>query len=214
MRTTRSHEEFLAELADLIKREGIAALSVGEIAAHLRCSRRRLYDVAPTKEGLLLEIARWQFQDSLAAGNKAAAEEFDPARRLMAYLSAGLRSAETLGAGFLADLQQSEEGRALFDGYQLTRSKGAREILEEGARSGDFKPMNFDIVTEVLLGAAYRLRNADFLQRAKLTIPEAFSEAYALVLQGLLVYPGTDKRSPTQRKLSTAKKLLSYAQPT
>ncbi len=200
MRTTRSQEEFLTELADLIKKEGIASLSVAEIAARLHCSRRRLYDVAATKEGLLFEVAKWQFRDSLAAGDKAAAAEADPARRLMAYLGAGLRSAENLGAGFLADLQQSDEGRALFDEFQLTRSKGAREILEAGARMGEFKPLNFDVVTEVLLGAATRLRNADFLRRVNLSIPEAFGEAYALVLQGLLVQPEVTKPRATRRK--------------
>lgn len=193
MRTTRSNEEFLSELADLIKKEGIASMSVAEMAARLRCSRRRLYDVAATKEDLLLEVAKWQFRDSLAAGEKAAAAESDPARRLTAYLGAGLRSAEALGAGFLADLQQSTEGRALFDDFQLTRSKGAREILEAGARIGEFKAMNFDVVTEVLLGAASRLRNPEFLRRSKLTIPQAFGEAYALVLQGLLVQTGEAK---------------------
>ena len=186
MRTSRSNEEFLAELADLIKREGVSSLGVGEIATRLRCSRRRLYEVAPTKEGLLLVVARQQFQDSLAAGFAAAAAESDPARRLVAYLNAGVRSSETLGAAFLADLQQSEEGRTMFDEYQRSRSEGAHEILEAGVRCGEFKPVNFDVVTEVLLGAAFRLRNPAFLSRAKLTVPEAFSEAYALVLQGLL----------------------------
>lgn len=202
MRTTRSNEEFLAELADLIKKEGIASLSVGEIAARLHCSRRRLYDVATTKEGLLLEVARWQFQDSLAAGDIAAAAESEPARRLMAYLSSGLRSAESLGTGFLADLQQSDEGRVLFDEYQLTRSKGARAILDSGLRSGDFKPVNFDVVTEVLLGAAARLRNASFLRQAKLSMPEAFAEAYALVFQGLLVDKSTDRPSSKKTRKS------------
>ncbi|CAE6911321.1 hypothetical protein R69927_06018 [Paraburkholderia domus] len=186
MRTSRSNEEFLAELADLIKREGVSSLGIGEIAARLRCSRRRLYEVAPTKEDLLLVIARQQFQDSLAEGFQAIAAESDPARRLIAYLNAGIRSSEALGAAFLADLQQSEEGRTMFDEFQLSRSEGAREILEAGVRCGEFRPINSDVVTEVLLGAAFRLRNPAFLRRAKLTVPEAFSEAYALVLQGLL----------------------------
>ena len=204
MRTTRSHEEFLTELAALIKKEASASLSVAEIAARLHCSRRRLYDVAATKEGLLLEVAKWQFQDSIEAGEKAAAAEADPARRLRAYLGAGLRAAETLGTGFLADLQQSDEGRALFDEFQLTRSKGAREILEAGARIGEFKAVNFDIVTEELLGAASRLRNADFLRRANLTIPEAFGEAYELVLQGLLVQTGEAQHRPVKAKLTAS----------
>lgn len=187
MRTSRSSDEFLAELAALIKQEGIAALSVGEIAARLRCSRRRLYEIAPTKEGLLLQVARLQFEASLAAGHAAARAEKAPARQLRAYLEAGLRPAQELGAAFLADLEQSAEGRALFDGYQLARSEGARAILEDGARQGAFRPLNFDVVTELLLAAAQRLRQPDFLQRTGLSMLETFGMAYALVLHGLLV---------------------------
>ncbi len=194
MRTTRTNEEFLRELAELIKSEGVSSLGVGEIAARLRCSRRRLYEVAPTKEGLLLEVARKQFQEALADGFEAAAAHTDPALKLVAYLNGGLRSAETLGAAFLSDLQQSEEGRAMFDQYQLARSEGAREILDAGVRSRQFNAVNSDVVTEVLLGAAFRLRNPKFLQRSGLTVPQAFSQAYALVLEGLLVRRGEGDR--------------------
>jgi AcrR family transcriptional regulator len=187
MRTTRTEEEFTAELADLIKREGITSMSVADIARRLRCSRRRLYEIAPTKEGLLLAVARQQFKDSLTIGFTAAEAESDPARSLMAYLSAGLRAAEHLTAAFLSDLQQSEEGRAMFDEFQVARSMGARKILEEGMRCGEFRPLNAEVVSEVFLGAALRLRRADVLQRAGLSMPDAFAQAYELVLDGLLV---------------------------
>lgn len=191
MRTTRTEEEFTAELADLLKREGINAMSVGDIAKRLCCSRRRLYEIAPTKDGLLLAVARQQFQDSLAVGFAAADAQSDPARSLVAYLDAGLRAAEHLSAAFLSDLQQSDEGRAMFDEYQLARSMGARKILEAGVRCGEFRPLNTEVVSEVLLGAASRLRKADFLRRAGLTIPDAFAQAYELVLEGLLVRPAS-----------------------
>ena len=54
-------------------------MSVCDIAARLRCSRRRLYNIAPTKEGPLLSVARRQFQDSLAKGFTAADAQSGPA---------------------------------------------------------------------------------------------------------------------------------------
>jgi len=212
MRTTRTEEEFTAELADLLKREGITSMSVGDIATRLRCSRRRLYEIAPTKEGLLLAVAHQQFQDSLAVGFVAADAEADPARSLVAYLDAALRAAEHLSAAFLADLQQSDEGRAMFDEYQLARSMGARKILEAGMRCGEFKPLNAEVVSEVLLGAASRLRRADFLHRAGLTMPDAFAQAYELVLNGLLVQPEPKGRaerlidSPSAKSAAASRK--------
>lgn len=205
MRTTRTEEEFTAELSSLLKHEGIHAMSVGDIATRLHCSRRRLYEIAPTKEGLLLEVARQQFKDSLAVGFAAADAESDPAQSLVAYLDAGLRAAEHLSAAFLADLQQSDEGRAMFDDYQLARSMGARKILEAGMRCGEFRPLNADVVSEVLLGAASRLRRADFLGRAGLSMPDAFAQAYQLVLQGLLVRPAPGGQVGRSNKSNSGK---------
>jgi hypothetical protein len=105
----------------------------------------------------------------------------------MAYLNAGLRAAEHLTSAFLSDLQQSEAGRTMFDEFQMARSLGARKILEAGMRCGEFRPLNAEVVSEVFLGAALRLRRADVLQRAGLSMPDAFAQAYELVLEGLLV---------------------------
>lgn len=177
----------MAELAALIKKEGIAALSASEIAGRLRCSLRSLYKVAPTKEGLLLVVAQRQFEESLAAGHAAAKAESDPARQLVAYINAGLRTAQQLSTAYLSDLERLPEGRAIFDKYQLMRSEGARAILEDGVRKGVFKPLNIDVVSELLLGAAQRLRHAEFLERANLSLTQAFEEAYELAFSGLLV---------------------------
>src|SRR3974390_1369355 len=52
MKQTLTDNEFLDGLTNLFLREGITGLTVGEIAARLRCSRRRLYGIALTKEAI------------------------------------------------------------------------------------------------------------------------------------------------------------------
>ena len=50
MRKTLTDDEFFDALTNLLLAEGIKSLTVGEIASRMRCSRRRLYDIAQTKE--------------------------------------------------------------------------------------------------------------------------------------------------------------------
>jgi AcrR family transcriptional regulator len=197
MRTTRTDEEFTDQLHELLKAEGISALSVGQIAARLRCSRRRLYALAPTKEALLHLAAQAHFDRMLQEGFEAGARETDPARAIAAYLRVGVTSTVDLSPAFVRDLEASPEGREIFDRYQLARAEGVRRILEEGIRRGDFTAHNQLVATEVLLGAAFRLRRSEFLAEAGLTLSQAFEEAYALILGGLL--------APSRRRRAMAR---------
>lgn len=189
MKTRRTDEEFLQQLSGLLKTEGISGLSVAEIAARLQCSRRRLYALAPTKEGLLHLVAQAHFDGMLREGFEAAAREQDPARAIAAYLNVGVTSTAGLGQAFLQDLEASPEGRDIFDRYQHARADGGRRIVEEGIRRGDFNAHNPLLAMEVLLGASLRLRRPEFLAKAGLTISEAFEEAYSIILGGLLAAP-------------------------
>ena len=62
-------EAFHAELTNLFLSEGMRALTVGSIAARLRCSRRRLYELAQTKEELFCQVTQRHFDTALAAGD-------------------------------------------------------------------------------------------------------------------------------------------------
>jgi len=197
MRTTRTGEEFATQLHELIKAEGISGLSVAQMAIRLRCSRRRLYELAPSKEALLHLAARAHFEQMLREGFEAAARESDPARAIAVYLRVGVTSTVALSPAFLRDLESSDEGREIFDRYQIARAEGVRRILEDGIRRGDFTAHNQFVATEVLLGASFRLRRSEFLAEAGLTISQAFEEAYALILGGLLA-PSRRRKSPAK----------------
>src|SRR5215510_14053861 len=75
----RSADTFMQQLVALVIAEGISRLTVGEIAARLQCSRRRLYELATTKEELLHVAASEMFDDVLRRGALAAAEQSDAA---------------------------------------------------------------------------------------------------------------------------------------
>jgi len=187
MATKRSEEEFIEELSQLLLAEGISALNVADMAARLACSRRRLYALAPTKVELLHLVAQRYFDAGRVAGEQAVENEADPARRVVVFLHAGIVVATKLSNAFLSDLEATPEGQQIFTDYQMRRAEWGQRIFEEGIQSGHYNAHNAAVAIEVVLGAAMRLRKVEFLRRSGLSLQQAMEEAYALILNGLLV---------------------------
>ncbi len=188
MAKRRTDEEFTTALTRLLSAEGISSMTIGELAQRLRCSRRRLYEIAETKEALFVNVCRDVLTANLEKGYAAARHESDPARAISAYLHATL-NASGLSKAALTDLDAIESGRAVFDAYQLARVRGLESMIEAGVRQGLMAPHNPRLVSEAILGAAHRLRNQQFLQETGMKIGDAFSEFYEIILNGLLMRP-------------------------
>lgn len=194
MATRRTDEAFLEELTHLLITTGVSSLTIGEMAQRMRCSRRRLYEIAETKEELFVHVCRNVLEANLEKGYAAARRAPDAARAISAYMHATL-NATGLSKAALSDLDAIETGRKVFDDYQLARVRGLESMIEEGVRQGLMATHNPRLVSEAILGAAHRLRNQQFLQQTGMKIGDAFSEFYELILNGLLVRPS----APTPR---------------
>lgn len=181
----RTEQEFRKELTELLIEEGISKLTIAEIAERLSCSRRRLYQIASTKEELFLTVCKSVFDKSLQIGHAKASIETDSIKEINAYLQATLKTSGMKPACFL-DLESTEEGRQIFDNYQLARVRGLEEIIQRGIKQNVFHNLNPRLVSEAILGAAFRLRKQEFLVDVDMSISEAFGQLYNIILNGLL----------------------------
>ncbi|WKU18500.1 TetR/AcrR family transcriptional regulator [Advenella alkanexedens] len=181
----RTEAVFMQQLTALLITEGISKLTIADIAARLKCSKRRIYQIAPGKEELFLHICREVFNSKLEQGFAKANKENEPVRIIKAYLTATLNTSG-ISKACLIDLEATEQGRKLFDDYQLARVRGLEGIIEEGIKQQVFSPQNPRLVSEAILGAAHRLRNPVFLEETGMRIGDAFDQFYRLLLEGLL----------------------------
>lgn len=201
-------EEFFDALTDLLLTEGIKGLTVGEIAARMHCSRRRLYDIAETKEDIFCSVVQRFFDSVLGQGEATISREQDLTTALAAYLDVGVQAAARIGVQFLKDVEDSVVARRIFDNYQQARTLRLSQLIDEGVHQGVFAPCHGLVVSELILGAALRLRRPTFLARANLTIEDAFQEFYRVLLSGLLIDSATSKRahSGTRKGRGTAQR--------
>jgi AcrR family transcriptional regulator len=193
MARAKSEEEFLDSLTELLLAEGIEGLTVGEIASRVHCSRRRLYELAQTKEEIFLAVVQHFFNGLLAEGDAIGAER-DQTAAIAAYLAVGVRAAHRMSARFLKEVETSAPASAIFDRYQQRRTLGLSELVDDGVRKGVFVSCHGLVVSELILGAALRLRRPAFLANANLTLEEAFQEFYRVLLNGLLTSSNSAKR--------------------
>jgi AcrR family transcriptional regulator len=201
MKHTLPDEEFAEKLSALMLSEGVANLTVAEIAARMRCSRRRLYELAGSKEELFFLFVQQLFDAVLQKSLEIVKTERDLATAISAYLDLGVRAAGKMSAVSLADLQSSVQGRKLYQDYQRTRAKWLGELIDEGVKRGVFARYHSRVVTEIILAALLNIRRPKFLEDTNITMEEAVDELYKLILNGLLLKqpsPARANRAPTQ----------------
>lgn len=206
MKKTLPDDEFLDTLTNLFLADGVKRLTVGEIAALLRCSRRRLYDIAQTKEEIFCAMIERFFQSVLDEGEALIRSEPDLTGAIAAYLGVGVRAGSRLGVQCLKDIEEFESTRTTFDTYQRARTVKLSQMIDEGVRQGVFVACHGLLVAEAILGGAMRLRRPAFLAQAELTIEAAFEEFYRLFLGGLLVEaaaPAAIAKPPVRKRQSS-----------
>lgn len=185
MRTSRDADAFLDELTTLFLNEGIRDLTIADLARRMRCSRTRLYEIAPTKEQIFCVVVDRFFRFALEEGRSQAERAADPTSALVNSLAVGVRESARAGVPFLRDVEASDDARHLYDEYQHARTTHFSELIEAGSSLGVFVECNAAVVAEIMFGAALHLRSPAFLARAGLTIDAAFEQFYGLLLHGL-----------------------------
>lgn len=176
----------LNQIQDIFLARGYRAVTLTELARTLRCSRRRFYEIADSKQELFYRIAERFFADLRNQGWYAASKEPDIARKITAYLEQGTRAAERLSPAFVQDISSTRRGQAIFDSHQKQRIDGLRTLVEEGIENGVFRGVHAYLVADIMLYAVRRPRDESFRRATGLTMGEALREIYDLLRHGLL----------------------------
>lgn len=159
---------------------------MAELAARLRCSRRSLYALAPSKPELFLLVLDRFLARIRRLGREQAAAHSDPAEKIEALLEPGISLTRPAGDAFSADVASFSPASKLLDEHQRERMESLREVVEDGIRRESFRGVHAYLVAEVMLAAVARVREPSFLEESGLSMSEAFEECGRLIRHGLL----------------------------
>ncbi len=190
----------LDALEEILLREGYRRVSVGELAKRLSCSRRTLYEIAPTKEELFVVIVDRFLSRIRELGDAEAAAAPDLPTRIERYLAPGISETARASSAFFADVAALSQAKKLLDTHQRRRMEGIRELVAAGARRGIFRGIDPHLVAEVFSGAYRRVSQPDFLAASSLSMAEAYAELSHLLRHGLLHPEDPVRRRPQKRR--------------
>jgi AcrR family transcriptional regulator len=193
-------ERLLEELEHVFLRDGFLHFRTGELARRLHCSKRALYQIAPSREELFeLVVERW-LGKLRHAGVTAAEASADPFAAVTDYLGAAIVATRDAGAQFVRDLSRFPATYRRLMSHQRERIAGLERLIQEGTERGHFRGVHAKLIAEVMLNAVAQLVDPEVLARVGLTMSQAFAELYDVVEHGLLPPNGGRPRPRYSRR--------------
>jgi AcrR family transcriptional regulator len=179
--------QILDDLEALIVREGFAKLTIADMAAHLRCSRRTLYELAPTRDELILIVVDRRFRRIGRQVRERLEGVDDPVERLRILLATETTyDMHATTARFREDVLRQPSVERLIAGHYRYAAALIRETLESGIVTGDFRPLHARVVAEIIDAAVPRIQDPNLLRETGLTYADTAKELLALIESGVL----------------------------
>ena len=186
---SRRQQEVLNALEAVFLERGFRQPTIEELAALAKCSRRTLYEIAPTKGEMFLRVLdrmMWRLDASARESLHSAA---DPLSRLEKLLGGGVILFRPAGMEFAADLAGYAPARMLFAKHTDRVRGSIAKIVRDGIASGDFLDVNPHVVAEVMLLSTRQLTEPAFLARSGMSPSEAMTSLYDFLRHGFVARP-------------------------
>lgn len=179
------HLEILDGLETIVLTEGFRELTVGTIAQRLHCSRRTLYEIADSKEGLVLIVVDRVLRRLARIAHEAARREAERIDRLRAFLTQGLTELHRATLAFSEDLAAFPEAADLLATHFRYAHGIVESMLLEGIDAGEFAPIHPRIAAETFDAAMRRLLDPRVLRDSGVSFAEAVAEYLTLFTDGI-----------------------------
>jgi len=185
-RLTTRQRQVLDALEALVAKEGLAELTMAEIAAQVNCSLRTLYGIAPSKEELVLTVVDRRLH---RIGRRAIATldaSLSPLEALRAYLqvvneavqpetvSVSREFANVPGAGRLLDAHE---------GYVIAVTKS---LLDRAVAEEQIPPVDTAALAHVLGGLGREFTRPELAEIAAASPKETADAIAEIILRGLV----------------------------
>ena len=178
--------ELLDELEEKLVREGLGDLTMAEIAALVGCSLRTLYDIAPSKDELLLTIVDRRLHRIGRAAIEALDASMSPLDALRAYLQATNEAVQPEAVALAADLAKVAGAGRLVSAHEAYLTAVTQSLLDRAVADGQIAPVDTASVAHVLGGLGGEFARPEVAEISEASPKETADAISELILQGLL----------------------------
>lgn len=179
------HEELLDQLLQVLLAEGFAHLTVGDLAARLRCSKRTLYALADSKEQLVRAAVVHFFRTATSRVETALDPNAAPAERLTAYLRAVAAELAPASARFFDDVAGFAPAAEVYEHNTRAAARRVQELIRHGVAEGAFREVDVAFAADVITSAMVRIQQREVAASTGLDDAAAYEQLSVLLLRGL-----------------------------
>jgi AcrR family transcriptional regulator len=179
-------DELLDRIEHTFLREGFRRVTIGELAARLRCSRRAIYELASSKEALFVKILDRVLTRIERMGREATGGARGVGDKILAFIEPGLTELVDAAPVFFADIASYPTAERRLRKHQDMRERELCKLIERGVRDGECRRIHAEVAAHALLAAYRAITGPAFLSNVDVSLADAVSEARDLFLFGLL----------------------------
>jgi AcrR family transcriptional regulator len=177
--------ELFDDLVALLLREGFAQLTLDDVAARLRCSKRTLYGIASSKEQLVRAVVVHFFRNATARVEAALAAESAPVARLSGYLRAVAAELAPASPRFFDDVAGFEPAAEVYERNTRAAALRVRQLIDEGVAAGAFREVHAAFAADVISSVMVRIQRRQVAASTGLADAAAYGHLTELLLHGL-----------------------------
>jgi AcrR family transcriptional regulator len=177
--------ELFDDLVALLLREGFAQLTLDDVAARLRCSKRTLYGIASSKEQLVRAVVVHFFRNATARVEAALAAESAPVARLSGYLRAVAAELAPASPRFFDDVAGFEPAAEVYERNTRAAALRVRQLIDEGVAAGAFREVHAAFAADVISSVMVRIQRRQVAESTGLADAAAYGHLAELLLHGL-----------------------------
>ena len=169
----------------LLVGEGFAQLTLDDLAARLRCSKRTLYGLAGSKEQLVRAAVVHFFRRATARVEAVLAAATGPAERLAAYLRAVSAELAPVSPQFFDDVAAFEPAAEVYERNTRAAAGRVQQLIEEGVAAGVFREVHVAFAADVIASVMVRIQQRQVAAATGLADAAAYEQLAELLLHGL-----------------------------
>lgn len=182
------HLQVLDGMETIVLTEGFKDLTVGSLASRLRCSRRTLYELADTKEAMVLMVIDRLMRRLARRAHDAAATEATHLAKLRAFLTRGLTEFYRATVSFAEDVAEDEAVHNLITSHLRHATGVVADMIAAGIEAGEFAEIHPRVAAEVLDAGLARLQDPAVLRTAGVSLAKGMEEYLTLYTDGIQVH--------------------------
>ena len=195
-------EVILRSVANVLRNSRLSSLTIQDVADELGMTKGNLYYYFKDKQDILYQCHMRSMEISLRALEEATAKGRTPSESLRILLTGHIRG--ILDDGFGGILQTDLDNfrpdqRKTYVKKRDELERGARGMIEDGIRAGEFDPVNVKLTGFAILGAINWIPKW-YRPTGAFSPDSIVEEMVNYFLRGLQRQPGASQKPPSKKK--------------